>query len=939
MKLKDTLCLPRTDFPMRAGLPKREPERLARWEEMGLHDRLREARAGGPKYILHDGPPYANGHVHLGTALNKILKDFVLKARAQAGFDVPFVPGWDCHGMPIEHQVVRGLHERGETATPQEVRRHCRDFAARVLDVQRAEFKRLGILGRWDDPYLTVDPAYEASIVEAFGKMHEKGYIYRGLRSIHWCATCQTALANAEVEYDESHESRTIHARFRVKPGDEAGTRDVPEDAGVLIWTTTPWTIPANVAIAVNPEMEYVLVGGDAGQTILAKELLATVAEEVGWKDVPIERTWKGSELVGLITLHPLLDRESPLVPADYVTADTGTGAVHTAPGHGADDFDTARKEGLPIIVPVGKDGRYTEEAVRHVGEKVLDANAAIIEDLREAGALVATGKVVHAYPTCWRCHQPLIFLATEQWFLNVEHEDLRERCLGAVDAAAWVPAWGHDRMYGSVESRPDWCLSRQRTWGVPIPAFRCRSCQEVVLTPEIVSHVTELVREKGTDPWFELPASELVPTGTACGACGSSDLETDGNILDVWFDAACSHLAVLDSGRWPELSWPADLYLEAVDQHRGWFQVSLLNSMALRGEAPFRCVFTHGLILDTKLKKMSKSLGNVVSPDEILKSHGADVLRLFFASVDATSDIPFAKDVMTPVAESYRKIRNTLRFLLGNLTGFEPAAHSVPEPELRDIDRHALHRLRELSGAVREAYDELVFHRVHRLLLGYLTTDVSAVYGHLLKDRLYADGPDSPARRSAQTVVFRIAREVIQLLAPVLCFTADEAWEYLPGWEGKEENVHLAAWQPLGPVDKGLMSTWGRLMEVRDEVLKALETAREAKLIGKSAEAAVRLGAPGELRDLLVARASVLEELFVVSRVELADEEQAPPEGAHVSEAHEGLWVSAAPAGGTKCPRCWLQRDDGGRLASAPDVCGRCAGVLEDLGVEIDEA
>jgi isoleucyl-tRNA synthetase len=939
MKLKETLALPRTDFPMRAGLPQREPERLTQWETLGLYDRLREARAGGPKYVLHDGPPYANGHVHLGTALNKILKDFVLKARAQAGFDVPYVPGWDCHGMPIEHQVVRDLRKRKVDASPQEVRKHCRDFAERFLDVQRAEFKRLGVLGRWDDPYLTVDPAYEATIVEAFGKLYEKGYIYRGLRSIHWCATCQTALANAEVEYDENHESRTIHARFRVKPGDEASTRDVPDDAGVLIWTTTPWTIPANVAIAVHPEMEYVLVGGDAGGTILAKELLASVAEEVGWKDVPVEKTWKGSELVGLVTQHPLLDRESPLVPAEYVTADAGTGAVHTAPGHGADDFETARKEGLPIVVPVGKDGRYTEEAGRHVGERVFEANVAIIEDLREAGALVATGTVVHAYPTCWRCHQSLIFLATEQWFLNVEHENLRERCLDAVDKAGWVPAWGHDRMYGSVESRPDWCLSRQRAWGVPIPAFRCRACQEAVLTPAILEHVTALVREHGTDPWFELPASELLPTGTACGACGSSDLEVDGNILDVWFDAACSHLAVLDSGRWPELSWPGDLYLEAVDQHRGWFQVSLLNAMALRGEAPFRTVFTHGLILDTKLKKMSKSLGNVVAPEAILKSHGADVLRLFFASVDATGDVPFDKSVMTPVAESYRKIRNTLRFLLGNLAGFDPAAHSVPEGELREIDRHALHRLRELSAGVREAYDQLVFHKVHRLLLGYLTTDVSAIYGHLLKDRLYADAPESSARRSAQTVLFAIARELTQLLAPVLCFTADEAWEFLPDWEGKEESVHLATWAPLPPVDADLLSTWTRLMAVREEVLKALETAREAKAIGKSAEAAVTLGAKGELHALLTEKRDCLEELFVVSRVELASEGAGVPDGGQPSEALEGLWVAASPAGGTKCPRCWLQRDDGGALASHPDVCGRCAAAISEMGVELDEA
>ena len=936
MKLKETLCLPRTAFPMKAALPVKEPERLAAWEALGLEARLRETQRGRPKYVLHDGPPYANGHVHLGTAINKVIKDFVVKSRSQSGHDTPYVPGWDCHGMPIEHQVSKLASQRGETLSQLEVRRRCRAFADEFVVVQRAEFRRLGIQGEWDRPYLTTDPSYEGAIVGAFGLLHELGYIYKGLRSIHWCATCRTALANAEVEHDDRHRSPAIHVRFQVVPGEASRRLSVPDDAALLIWTTTPWTIPANVATAVHPELEYVLVGGDGRNAIVARALLTRVATELGWTDAPVAASWQGRELEGLPTRHPLFDRESPVVLATYVTTDAGTGAVHTAPGHGADDFDTGVRYGLPILVPVDKAGVFTAEAGKYAGRRVLEMNDAIIDDLRAAGALVREASVVHSYPTCWRCQEPLIFLATEQWFLRVEHDDLRGRCSKAVDSTTWVPQWGHDRMRDSIATRPDWCLSRQRAWGVPIPAFTCLACGEAVITPAVVASARRVIEARGSDAWFELPVEELAPPGTACGKCGATNLEKDPSILDVWFDSSCSHLAVLRSGAWPELAWPADLYVEAVDQHRGWFQVSLLNSVAILGEAPYRAVLTHGLILDEDGSKMSKSRGNVVSPDQVLQSHGADVLRLFFASVDSTADIKFSLSALEPVAESYRKVRNTLRFLLGNLADFEPARDAVAERDLLDLDGFALDRLRSVSAECRAAYEALAFNRVHRALLNYLTTDVSAFYAHVSKDRLYCDEPGGKRRRSAQTVLFQIAREVTQLLAPITCFTADEVWEALPAWPGKEPSIHLATWGAVGAPDALRTARWERLLAVRDEVLKALELARASGLIGDPLEAHVRVGLAVE-DAAAVGDPRALAEACVVSELALAT--GPPPAGSHASTRLPGCWVHVERSRGTKCPRCWTYRADAGALASVPDACGRCAAVVSALGVTIDAA
>jgi len=933
MKLKETLALPRTDFPMKASLPQREPERLKRWADADLHGRLRQARKGARRYVLHDGPPYANGHVHLGTALNKILKDFILKSRSQMGFDVPYVPGWDCHGMPIEHAVLREL--KGTPAPPSsEIRRRCREFAESFVEVQRAEFKRLGILGDWEHPYLTMNPSYQATVVASFGRLWRAGHVYRGLRSIHWCPTCQTALANAEIEHDENHRSTAIHVRFPVEANARAAALGLPGDAAFLAWTTTPWTIPANVALAVHPDLEYVLVGGDASHAIVARALLPAVSAAVGWKEALVERSWKGSELVGAVARHPLFERPSPIVPADYVTVDAGTGVVHTAPGHGADDFETGRKHGLPILVPVGKDGRFDDEAGPYVGRHVFEANGAIVDDLAARGALVHRSTYVHSYPTCWRCHGDIIFLATEQWFWGVDHQDVRRRALEAVDATRWVPPWGHDRMHDSVSVRPDWCLSRQRAWGVPIPALAC-ACGAPVVSDALLQRAEAIVREGGADAWLAADMKTLA-AGETCGACGGSDLSRDPSILDVWFDSACSHLAVLDGARSAELAWPADLYLEAVDQHRGWFQVSLLTGVALKGAPPYRAVYTHGLILDENGRKMSKSLGNAVSPEEILEKHGADVLRLFFASVDATSDIRFSRGLVEPVGEAYRKIRNTLRFLLSNLADFDPGRDAVPEDRLPELDRYFLDCLRRTSREARGAWDEMEIHRVQRLLHGYLSGDVSAFHAHVLKDRLYCDLPSGSKRRAAQQVLFEIARECCQLLAPILCFTADEAWEKLPAWPGKPDSVHLDAWRELPTQDDALASAWEDVIAVRADVLKALEVARAAGLIGDPLEAAVVVALPDARRSVVASRTDALAEACVVSSLTLAAPAAPAPEGAH---AIDGGWVLVARATGAKCPRCWAFREDAAGIPGHPDCCRRCSDVVIALGVAVDPA
>jgi isoleucyl-tRNA synthetase len=933
MDYKNTLNLPKTDFPMRGNLPQREPATVARWGELRLYEKLREHAADKAKYVLHDGPPYANGHVHLGTALNKIIKDMVVKSKIMAGYDTPYVPGWDCHGMPIEHQVTRQLGGKVRELSRLDIRRKCREYAEKFFDVQRQEFRRLGVIGDWAHPYLTMSPEYEAGIIRVFRKLVEGGFVYRGLRPVHWCATCATALAEAEVEYSE-HVSPSIYVRFRfVGSGAEARSIAVNEADGAelekrsgelfgVIWTTTPWTLPANLAICLNPHLDYAAVEVAGALYIVAERLAARFLEAIGHdaqaRRIPVNLTTLDGRDV---FRHPFIDRPSRLLFEAHVTADVGTGCVHTAPGHGYEDFAVGQKYGLPVLTPVDDRGRFTAEAEVYAGRNVFESNDDIVEELRRGGALVKAERVGHSYPHCWRCKNPLIFRATEQWFLRVDHADLRQNALREIDATQWIPAWGHDRIHNMMETRPDWCLSRQRAWGVPIPAFRCTACGEHHYEAEVVAHVEKLFAERGSDVWYELPASELLPAGFKC-SCGGSTFEPDPNILDVWFDSGCSHEAVLRQRE--ELTWPADLYVEAVDQHRGWFQVSLITAVATTGKAPYRGVLTHGLILDESAKKMSKSLGNVIAPEEVIKANGAEILRLLFGSVDYTADTCFSKSLLQPQLESYRKIRNTCRFLLGNLYDFDPKRHTVERQQLPELDRWILHRLAELSARLRKAFEQFTFHHVAQGLINFCAVDLSALYLDIVKDRLYCSAAGDVGRRAAQTTLLTILDTLVRLMAPVLSFTAEEIWDFIPGDE-KPPSVFLAGFGGAQERDDALATKWEKLLAVRTAVLKALEDARQAGTIGHSLDARVRLSAGEALTRLLQEQEASLPALFITSQVELAGQ----IDGVIESPLMAGLKVVVEPARGSKCERCWNYSEAVGKDATHPGLCARCRAVV----------
>ncbi|HSP98579.1 MAG TPA: isoleucine--tRNA ligase [Candidatus Dormibacteraeota bacterium] len=945
MDYKHTLNLPQTDFPMRGNLPTREPEILARWQAEGLYQRLLDANAGGERYLLHDGPPYANGDVHLGTALNKIIKDVIVKRQLMAGRHAPYVPGWDCHGMPIEHQVLRDLGGKARSMSRLEIRRRCRVFAEKYFAIQREQFQRLAVLGDWQHPYLTMTPDYEAAIVRMFRRLAERGFIYRGLRPVHWCATCSTALAEAEVEYSD-HTSPSIYVRFPFAgTGDEAAAlARGPGDADALrgaaqagrlaavIWTTTPWTLPANLAVCFNPTLDYVAVDLGEEMVIVAARLADAFLAATGLAANEGRRF--AVDLSGLdgrdAFRHPLFERPSRAVFETHVTADVGTGCVHTAPGHGYEDFQVGQKYGLPTLTPVDAEGRFTVDAGPYVDAKVFETNERIVDDLRAAGRLVHSEKLAHSYPHCWRCKNPLIFRATEQWFLRIDHAGLRENAVAEIDRVSWVPKWGHDRISNMMQTRPDWCLSRQRAWGVPIPAFSCSGCNAFHADPAVIAHVEAIFRERGSDAWYELSESELLPPGYTC-ACGSTAFTRDDNILDVWFDAGCSHDAVLNERG---LGWPADLYVEAVDQHRGWFQVSLITAVATTGMAPYRQVLTHGLILDQHAKKMSKSLGNVVSPDEVIKKHGADILRLLFASVDFTADTCFSQNLITPLLETYRKIRNTCRFLLGNLAGFDPARDAVPVEALPELDRWILHRGQQLLARSLAAYDEFAFHHVVQGLVNFCAVDLSALYLDVVKDRIYTSAPEAPGRRAAQTTLAKLLDLLVRVMAPILSYTADEIWSYVPGRGAATVfEAGLPAVDAL-LVDEDLAARWERLLAARAVVTKALEEARKSGAIGHSLDARVQLVPNAELRPLLASVLDTLPALFIVSQVELAD---ALGDGAHVATS-DHLGVSVSAARGAKCGRCWNYSEQVGTDAEHPELCERCQPVVRALPAEARE-
>src|SRR6266849_6581005 len=793
MDYKATLNLPKTAFPMRANLPQIEPRMLAWWEQIGIYKRLREAGADRPLWILHDGPPYVNGHIHMGTALNKVLKDIVVKSRTMLGFNSVYVPGFDCHGLPIEHQVDKelGLDKPGvdvrAAMDPVEKIRRCRAYAQMFVDIQREEFKRLGVFGDWDHAYLTMTPAYEGVIVRELGRLVGRGLVYKGLKPVHWCMYCKTALAQAEVEYEEQR-TPSVYVKFPLAtPHPEVP--DAPKQS-VVVWTTTPWTLPANLAVAVNPSARYVALDVSGETLFVAEDLVDELARVAGLGTPRVIRRLEGFQLEGFEYRHPWIDRVGKIYAADFVTMDAGTGLVHVAPGHGEEDYDLGKSQGLPIYNPVDDDGRFVPEVEHFAGLTVWDANRKIIDLLRERGALVAEAPLTHTYPHCWRCKNPTLFRATAQWFVGLDRDGLRARTLAAIRGdVQWIPEWGEERIFNMVAHRPDWTISRQRVWGVPIVAFYCEACEAVLLEERIVEHVARIFREgAGADEWHARPASALLPPGTRCAKCGSDRFRKETDILDVWFDSGCSHAAVLETR--PELHWPAELYLEGSDQHRGWFQSSLLESIGTRDAPPYKSVVTHGFFVDGEGRKMSKSVGNVITLDELLPKYGAEVLRLWVAAEDYTQDIRVSLEILDRLADAYRRMRNTFRFLLGNLGDFDPARDRQSYARLDEVDRWVLDRLARLVGRVRRAYDEYEFHTVFHSVHNFCAVDLSALYLDIVKDRLYTSLPDDPRRRAAQTVCYDVFSSLARLLAPILTFTCEEAWRYLPGARG--ESVHL---------------------------------------------------------------------------------------------------------------------------------------------------
>jgi isoleucyl-tRNA synthetase len=932
MDYSKALNLPKTDFPMRANLPQREPELLKFWEELKAYQRLRELRRGQEKYVLHDGPPYSNGDIHMGHALNKTLKDFVVRYKSMRGFDAAYVPGWDNHGMPIEINVSKLMRQEKKGYTVLELRRRCREYAAQFIDLQRKEFIRLGVWGDWSHPYLTMSSEFESRIVEVFGELAQKGYVYRGLRPIHWCPTCMTALAISEIEYEEK-ESSSIIVAFPLKedPGQVFADQD-PAHSFVLIWTTTPWTIPANMALVVHPDLDYSVVVVGGRNYLLADGLVDRVMEMIGAKDFERIRTVKGQDLKGMICRHPLEERDSPIFLADHVSLEEGTGVVHTAPGHGAEDFEVGLKEGLEIYSPVDDEGRFTSQVPQYEGLPVLEANGRVNEDLQKAGVLLSSGVIQHQYPFCWRCHQPLVFRATVQWFMSIDHLDLRGRALKAVDTVKWVPGHSENRIISALESRPDWCLSRQRTWGVGLPVFYCQKNGHEILTPESIAAVAKMVREKDADAWYAVPAEEILPQGFSCPECGDTAFRKETDILDVWFDSGSTHRVVLE-GR-PDLQWPSDMYLEGSDQHRGWFNSSLLIGVATRDGSPYKTCVTHGFILDGEGQAMAKSKGNVISPLEIYGQHGADVLRLFICSTDHSSDIRISEEILVRISESYRKIRNTFRFLLGNLYDFDPAENAVVGERLEEIDRWALDALGRLIESVSQGYERYQFHEIYHTIYNFCVVKLSAFYLDVIKDRLYVNAPDAPGRRSAQTVLFQLLSTMVRLIAPILPFTAEEIWQAMPGSGGREESVHFALFPevPKEWRDEELAARWERLLAVRDEVLKPLEIMRKDKVIGNSLQAAVDLYTSSEsLRSLLEQYGDFLKTLFIVSQVDLHDSDAFQAVQKHHSEGFS-LVVGVRKADGDKCELCWNYSPTVGQHDVHSTLCERCFRIIEQL-------
>ncbi|MGN0501308.1 MAG: isoleucine--tRNA ligase [Ruminococcus sp.] len=909
-----TLNLPKTDFPMRAGLPKSEPVTLKNWEDEKIYEKLMEINEGKPLFVLHDGPPYANGNIHLGTALNKILKDFIVRYKNMSGFKAPYVPGWDTHGLPTELKARKkaGVGSSADISEL-ELRKMCQEFVEGYIDDQRNQFKRLGVIGEWDNPYITLTHDFEAEQIRIFAEMACKGYIYKGLKPVYWCPECKTALAEAEIEYAEDP-CHSIYVKFNVT--DDLGKFSAmgidPKKVYFVIWTTTTWTLPGNVAICVGPSFDYAVIKCGDEFYVMAEELYKSAMEDAEKTDYEVVATIKGSELEYMKTAHPFMDRESVVIVGDHVTLESGTGCVHTAPGHGVEDYDVCRNyPEIPIIVPVDENGVLTEEAGMFAGLKTADANKPIAEHLEKIGALFALKKIIHQYPHCWRCKNPVLFRATDQWFCSVD--DFKDDAVKAIDEVEWIPGWGKDRITSMVRERKDWCISRQRKWGVPIPIFYCEECGEPLIDKEAMLAVADLFGKEGSNAWFTNTAEEILPEGKKCSKCGCASFTKEKDIMDVWFDSGSSHAAVLKNR--PYLKWPADLYLEGADQYRGWFQSSLLTSVATMGTAPYKAVLTHGWVVDGKGRVMHKSLGNGIDPQEVIDQYGADVLRLWVASSDYHADIRISPDILKQLSEAYRKIRNTARYILGNLNGFNPDENMVSLDELMAIDKWALAKLNILIDKVKEAYDKYEFHIVYHAVHNFCVVDMSNFYLDVLKDRLYTEKADSKARRAAQTSIYIILNAMTRMIAPILAYTSDEIWKYMP--HSSNEKAEHVIYNEMPEkvdisIDDDFMAFWDEIHELRDDVKKSLETFIKDKTIKSSLEAKVTLAASGDKLAFLKKAENELATAFIVSEVEIV-------------ENSSELEIKIEKAEGEKCERCWVISKTVGENSEHPTLCSRC--------------
>ncbi len=914
-----TLNLPKTSFPMKAQLSQREPLILKKWKNIDIYHKLLKERENSPLFILHDGPPYANGRIHLGHALNKVLKDFVIKSKSMQGFKTPYVPGWDCHGLPIEKKVDQELGDRKKSMSKSAIRKECKKYAEKYIKLQRDEFVRLGVFGEWENPYKTLQKDYEHFIIKYFSSFVKKGNVYRKKKPIYWCPSCNTALAEAEIEYHED-KSPSIYVRFKVKNIEEKIPELRDKNVYVLIWTTTPWTLPANLAVAFHPEEEYDVFEYDYEYYIAGSRLVPIITEKFGWDNYNRFKRFDGKFFEGLKAEHPIFEnKESVFVLADYVTMEDGTGCVHTAPGHGEEDYQTGLSYNLEIYSPVDDEGRFDASVPKYKGQFVFEANKNIVNDLRKKDKLILYEEFTHSYPHCWRCKNPVIFRATEQWFISLDKGDLREKALSEIEKVKWIPEWGEERIKSMVSQRPDWCISRQRAWGVPIPAFYCKNCGETILNEKLTLHVAELFKEKGSDYWFEADAKKLLPDGYRCPKCGSTELDKEEDILDVWFESGASH-SVLEY--YEGHTYPADVYLEGNDQYRGWFQSSLLVGVSAKEKSPYKTVITHGWVLDEKGRAMSKSLGNVIEPQEIIKDKGAEIIRLWVAMVNYQEDLKLGETILSGLTEAYKKIRNTWRFMLGNLKDFKPS-DDIKKEELLPVDRYILSKYENLRNKILEAYNKYSYHKIYHLIYNFFTVDLSAFYLNIIKDRLYCSAPNWSERKAAQETIFYILKNTLLLMAPILPFTTEEAWEHLPEFSQKRESIHLHLF-PEGRDDwltKDEISEWEKIEEIRESVLKELERIRNEKIIVDSLEASIKISLKEDYYKVFKKYEKYLRELFVVSEV--------------ILEKTEENKISADKISGEKCPRCWNYTKEAGKDRENPELCPRCVLAVKEIGFE----